>query len=308
MFLSMNGSGFSPARSLFSGPPMSRLLIAVSFLFLLGACTPVRRPQVIAGSIAVPQQWSGIVHIDGDVVIEETAVVHIAPGTEIVFLPPSPGTDRFVDHPHFFGSELIVRGRIHAGGTAAAPIVFRHVDPAAPAGSWGGINLVQTSGSSFRHCHFTQADSAVHSQDSTVTVSCSIFTGNRVAVRFHSSAIAITDNRLEKNGTAIRFHFGAPTISGNLLRENDKGMFITASPADYRISGNAIVASREAQVVLGEEVPDDVNLTGNFWGSVDPRQIEGGFFDGRRSDYLGKVRYAPFLSALPLSPEAACIR
>lgn len=287
---------------------MSRLLTAACLLLLLVACSPTRPPLVITGPIAAPQQWSGLVRIDGDVVIEESVVVQIAPGTEIVFLPPSPGADRFVDHPHFAGSELIVRGRLLAEGTAAAPIVFRHLDPSAPAGSWGGINLVQSPGSSFRHCRFTQADSAIHSQEATVAIACSVFAGNRVAIRFHSSAIAITDNRLERNGTAIRFHFGAPTITGNLLLGNDKGLFITAAPADYRIFGNAIVASREAQVVLGEEVPDDVNLAENYWGSVDPRQIEGAFFDGRRSDYLGKVRYAPFLSASPRTPEAACSR
>jgi hypothetical protein len=285
---------------------MRRLLFSLLLFLCFSSCLSSAPPRLISTEITGNELWSGCIEIDGDVVITENASVRIVPGTQIVFLPPSAGNDRLTDHPHFVGSELIVRGRLLAEGTALAPITFRALDPAAPAGSWGAINLVQSAGSRFSHCRFTQADSALHSQEADVEVACSTFSRNRVGVRFYNSQIKVTDNIFHDNGTAIRFHFGAPVIERNLLRENDKGLFVTSFPRDYRISGNAIIASREFQVVLGEEVPDDLLLPGNYWGNVDPVEIRRHFFDGQDSDYLGIVRFEPFLSTPPPSPETLC--
>jgi hypothetical protein len=285
---------------------MLRYLLPAFLLFSLSSCVALTPPRLISTDITADELWRGRVAIDGDVVIAENVTVRIAPGTQVVFLPPSPGKDRLTEHPHFVGSELIVRGRLLAAGTAPAPITFRALDPAAPAGSWGAINLVQSAGSQFRHCRFTQADSAIHSQEAHVEIACSTFSRNRVGVRFYSSEIKVTDNLFHDNGTALRFHFGAPLIAGNLLSENDRGLFVTAFPSAYRISGNTIVASREFQVVLGEEVPDDLLLPGNYWGSSDPQEIRSHFFDGQQSEYLGMVRFAPFLSTPPPPPASRC--
>lgn len=286
---------------------MLRLLVVfLPLFFYLSSCTVLVPSHRISTDITVDQQWSGRVEIDGDVVISENVVVRIAPGTKVVFLPPSQGKDRLNEHPNFVGSELIVRGRIIAVGSASAPIMFSASDPAAPSGSWGAINLVQSPGSEFRYCHFTQADSAIHSQEAHVQVSCSTLSRNLVGVRFFDSQITITGNLFRDNGTAIRFHFGAPVIEYNLLIDNDKGIFVTSFPNDYRILENAIIASREAQVVLGEEVPDDLLLQNNYWGSSDPQEIRRHFFDGQKFDYLGHVRFEPYLHVPPQSPESIC--
>lgn len=284
---------------------MLRYLLFALLVFSLSSCTSAP-PRLVLTEITDDEFWRGRIEIDGDVVIAENAIVRIAPGTEVVFLPPTFGKDRLTDHPNFVGSELIVRGRLIAEGTARNPISFSALDPAAPAGSWGAINLVQSAGSQFRHCRFTQADSAIHSQEANVEIACSTFTRNLVGVRFHSSQIKVTDNTFRDNGTAVRFHFGAPIIERNLITDNDKGLFVTSFPSDYRISGNAIVASRDAQVVIGEEVPDDLLLPGNYWGSVDPQEIRSNFYDGQESDYLGLVRFEPFLRTPPPAPETLC--
>lgn len=272
-------------------------LLSISFLLLpalvLTSCLGPTALHV-SGPIAEDRVWSGTVLIDGDVVVEEGARLTILPGSDVIFLPPSAGRERFTDHPHFPGSELIVKGGVVAVGTAEKPIVFRAPDPAGPAGSWGGINLVKTAQAFFRHCTFKQADSALHSQESTVDVACSTFERNLVGVRFHSSPITIRNNRFFRNHTAIRFHLGSPTIVHNDLIDNDKGIFVTSHPQGYRIEQNNIVSSRDAAVILGEEVEEDVPMAENYWGSGDPAAIEGSFFDGRRVDYLGKVGYRPF--------------
>ncbi|ALC16148.1 hypothetical protein DSOUD_1368 [Desulfuromonas soudanensis] len=278
----MSLRGFLPCRAIVA------LLCSLPFLT---SCLVASPP--VSGSLEGDHLWRGTVRIAGDLVVAEGAHLVIAPGSEIVFLPPIEGEGEWTEHPHFPGSELIVRGSIAAEGTADKPITFRYLDAAAPPGSWGGVNLVASPHARFRYCRFTQADSALHSQGSTVSVEDSLFENNLVGIRFHSSEISIEHNLLRRNGTAIRFHFGAPVISRNDIRDNDKGFFVTSYPRDYRIEGNNIVGNGRS-VVLGEEVPDDLILAGNFWGETDPARIEDDFVDGRRIDYLGEVLYRPF--------------
>lgn len=262
--------------------------------FLLGGCLGAGKP--LSGTLTGDLHWRGRVMLDGDVVIDEGSRLVIAPGTEVLFLPPGPGRDRLTEHPNFPGGELIVRGELVAEGTAAAPIVFRHIDPAAPAGSWGAVNFGSGARGHFAFCRFTQADSAVHGPEATVSVSQSLFEQNLVGIRFHTSVMRIENNLLRDNDTAIRFHFGAPTIVGNDIRDNQRAFFITSFPRDYRIEGNSIAGSRDYAVVLGEEVPEDVLMPRNYWGDDG---VEAAFYDGRLSDYLGRVRIEPRLEAPP---------
>jgi len=250
----------------------------------------------ISGTLSGEVRWQGRIYLDGDVLFEEGSRLIVAPGSEIVFLPASEGRDPLTTHPNFPGSELIIKGELVAEGTPAAPITFRYLDPLAPAGSWGGINLSQSPGASFRFCRFTQADSAVHSQDSTVHIEESLFENNLVGIRFFSSPMRIENNLLRRNGTAIRFHFGAPLIRRNEIVDNRRGFFFTAFPRDFLIELNRIHGNSEYAVVLGEDVPEDVAMPRNFWGTTDIPSIEGTFFDGRRTGYLGSVQVAPILT------------
>lgn len=277
-------------------PTFPVLTMFVLFLSLLCGCAG-GRGLTVRGELVGAHHWHGRVYIEGDVVIPPGASLDIAPGSEILFLPPGE-RDLYREHPHFPGSELIVRGTVRAEGTRDAPIRIAAADPAAPPGSWGGINLQQSSAAVFRFCRFNQADSAIHSQESAVTIDDSTFTDNLVGIRFHTSDIRIRNNDLFHNGVAIRFHFGAPVICGNDIHANGKGFFITAHPRDYFIEGNRIAFNREASIVLGEEVPENVALPRNDWGMIDQPAIAESFFDGRRVDYLGRIEY------LPLAPVA----
>ena len=272
----------------------SALLVSLLLAFLVAGCQP---PRVLRGELSGDLFWQGTVYLSGDVTLLPDSHLQIAPGSRVLFLPPGPGEDSLQDHPNFPGSELIVRGTLVADGLPAEPITFAAADPEAPAGSWGGINLSGSPGSRFRNCIFRQADSALHSQESTLLVENSLFDGNLVGIRFFGSAIRIEHNLLRNNGTAIRFHYGAPRIRGNRLVGNVRGIFITAAPRDYLITGNEILASHEFSVVLGEEVPEDVELGGNFWRSRDPAVIRRCFFDHSRFDYLGRVLIEPCLVA-----------
>lgn len=264
---------------------------------LLNLCACVSPQASIFGVLRGEVYWKGKVYLDGDVVLAEGSRLILAPGTEVIFLPASPGRDLLTAHPNFPGSELIIKGELIAEGTAQAPITFRYIDPQAPAGSWGGLNLSQSPGASFSFCRFTQADSALHSQESTVSVEQSLFENNLVGIRFFSSQMLIENNLLRRNDVAIRFHFGAPVIRRNELVENRRAFFLTSFPRDFHIESNNIIGSLEYTVVLGEEVADDVPMPGNYWGTSDLSFIVATFFDGRRIDYLGSVQVDPILTA-----------
>lgn len=273
-------------------PHRSAFLFPALFL-LFAACAPP--PPVVTGTLEGTVHWQGEVRLAGDVVLAEGAELVVAPGTEVVFLPST--AEERSEHPYFPGSELIVRGRLRAVGKPEAPIVFRYVDAGAPPGSWGGINLEGSPEAVFRFCRFTQADSALHCRQSKVTVSQSVFERNLVGVRFHDTDLLLEHNLLRQNGAAVRFHFGAPVIRHNDIRDNEKGLFITSFPRNYRIEENNFTGNSPYNVVLGEQVPQDVDLSGNWWGSEREEEIEAGFFDGRIDGYLGRICYRPFASA-----------
>ncbi len=261
-------------------------------LLLLGLISCAAKP-VLRGELHGQLFWQGEVHLQGNLILLEDAELTIAPGTQVVFLPLAPEEDDKYEHPYFPGSELIVRGRIMAKGTAEAPIQFRYVDPQGGPGSWGGINIEGSSLAHFEYSVFTQADSAVHSRDSWVVVENSHFHDNLVGIRFHDTDMLIEKNLLENNGAAIRFHFGAPVICRNIIRNNNKGLFITSEPREYIIENNSFLNNRPYEVSLGEGVRKTVELSKNFWGTQTPETLPSHFFDGRLDDWLGKVNYLP---------------
>jgi hypothetical protein len=276
---------FAPAYLLF-------IILLVAQL-LCSACSPLQSDQ--SNLQSEPIVWSGIVKIDRDIVFPPGSELIILPGTEVVFLQVDPARDTYRRHPNFTGYELIIHGRVTAVGTIDRPIIFRSIDPAAGAGSWGGINLVESPDARFEQCKFIQADSAIHSQKSDVSIENSLFERNLVGVRFHDSEILIESNLFQDNRTAIRFHFGAPVICLNTIRNNERGLFVTSYPRDYHIENNSFLQNRYGNVILGEEVPADLLMPDNYWGMTDPDRIAATFFDGRRDDYIGYIRFEPFL-------------
>ena len=263
-------------------------------VLVLNSCSLVSPPlgQVLSGQI----YWQGEVRLRGDVVLEAGSELIIAPGTKVIFETPRNGEDLYLEHPYFPGSELIVRGRLIALGTAEAPIIFMAADPDGKAGSWGGINIEESPEVHFSHCQFSQADSALHSRQSWVTVEHSVFNNNHVAVRFHDTRLLVENNLFENNGTAIRFHFGSPVICNNLIRHNGKGLFISSEPRDYRIENNSFIDNYPYQVSLGEGVRSAVDLRNNHWSEAVGSALETRFFDGRADEWLGRIEYLPVRS------------
>jgi len=267
-------------------------MVLAALCLMLVACASKRNP-VVQGVLHGELTWQGDVFVAGDVTLAEDVKLTILPGTRVRFMPADTGPDELVAHPHFPGSELIIKGQIQAVGTPAEPIVFEAVDPDATAGFWGAINLFGSQEAVFEYCIFRQANSAIHSWDSQVYIEQSLFEDNLVGIRFNESEILIEHNLLRNNHTGVRFHFGSPVICENEFVDNNVNLFVTSHPRDYRIENNSFGVPAEYHVIFGEEVPEDVNLAGNFWLHENPSAMLDSFYDGRRSPYLGKVLVEP---------------
>jgi len=278
--------------------PGSRLLLPLALLLCVYGCSPAAN-RVLGGRLSGNVHWQGRVDVVGDVELVAGSRLTIDPGTDVVFHPAPPDLDRWQDHPHFPGSELVIYGSLVAEGTAARPIRFRPSDPSTGPGSWGGVNVSGSPMVSISHARFSGADSALHIQESTAWVEDSIFSENLVAIRFHSSEILIEHNLLHDNDSGIRFHFGSPVICNNRITSNRRGLFITAHPTDFRIENNVFEGNEDYDVVLGEEVPQDVSLTGNWWGTTESAELAGRIYDRRRDAHLGQVLVEPLLLAPP---------
>ncbi|MDG5467642.1 NosD domain-containing protein [Deltaproteobacteria bacterium IMCC39524] len=267
------------------------LLLGGLCLLMVGCLSG--KDQTIRGVLHGEHVWQGEVYVAEDVVLEEDVRLTILPGTRVRFLPAEADGGGWIEHPHFPGNELIIKGQVLAVGTAENPIFFEAVDSSAAAGFWGAINLVGSPEAIFEYCVFRQADSAVHSWDSQVYIEQSIFEDNLVGIRFNASEILIEHNLLRNNHTAVRFHLGSPVICENEFADNAVNLFVTSHPRDYHIENNTFGSPFEYNVVFGEEVPEDVSLLRNYWIRETPSTLVDSFYDGHRSPYLGKVVFEP---------------
>ena len=268
-----------------------------SFIFIVAVCLIcygclARSEKVVRGVLYEDQIWQDVVFIEGNVILSPGTHLTILPGTKVLFLEAE-DHGSFNEHPYFKGSELIVRGRITAIGSPEEPIVFAAADSAGGPGSWGAVNIEESPEAIFEYCIFRQADSAVHSRDSHVYIEQSVFESNLVGVRFHDTEMLIEKNLFLKNDAAVRFHFGSPVICENVFTENNVNLFVTSHPRDYHIENNSFGRPLEYHVVFGEEVPEDVKMPRNHWQPTPAGELEELFFDGTRSDYLGRVIYSP---------------
>lgn len=276
-----------------------KCLISLVLISLWGMSLPgclSRDLKVVRGQLEGDLTWQGTVFISGDVTLPEDSKLTLLPGTRIRFLEPDGQITDLIDHPNFKGSELIVSGQLIAIGTPEKPIIFESAHDSSTSALWGAINIVNSSESVFEYCIFRNADSAIHSRNSNVYIQESVFENNLVGVRFHNSEILVENSLLRHNGSAIRFHFGSPVICENQFVHNDVNLFVTAEPKDYRIENNTFGMASKYQVVLGESVPDDFIVPRNYWPELEKSGLIESFYDGRRSDYLGKVLFEPTLT------------
>jgi|GEM_PF-3080555 len=115
--------------------------------------------RLISGDIAQSETWSpgtGVYVVTKDVAVRKSAALVIEPGTRIEFC---------------LGTRLIVHGRLHAKGTADAPITFTSAAREVSFFDWEGVWFVESSGSTLRNAIISRARRGVLIRDSAPTIS-----------------------------------------------------------------------------------------------------------------------------------------
>ncbi len=263
------------------------------------------RDQVIRKDIT----WSGVVEIEGVVVVARPATLTIRPGTTVRFKKKDIDSDGTGD------SELRVLGRIIAEGRSDAPIVFESAEPDPSPRDWSYL-MIYTSGKFNRidHCRFHHAFSGLQVHFSTASVKNSLFSDNYEGLRFGRADLIIENNRFTSNRVGIRFTRmeGPVLIKNNDIYNNRIGIFLVPSGQNIRdffepdrsgsawntghltITGNNIYDNTTYNLSLGEKQIWNLEITNNFWGNNDPAAIEEMIYDHNRDKSLGRVFYQPF--------------
>jgi parallel beta-helix repeat protein len=248
-------------------------------------------------------KWRGEVRVDGIVHVRKNATLTILPGTRVVFGSARLPTED--EHEGFSAPGIKVEGRIVAEGTGDAPILFTSAAVPARPGSWDKILFTFSAGSRFLHCTFEGARYAFHAHFSEISVRRCIFTENEEGVRLGTSRVTIVDSVFTRNEIrGINFRECRNEIRGNLVYENGDGIFLHSKDSASVIRENAIYANRGFNVRLGDLHSEDIDLSGNWWGTAREEEARKKIFDGRSLPGVGAARLSPLLAEPPLAGAA----
>jgi hypothetical protein len=246
--------------------------------------------------------------IEGVVVVGRKATLTIAPGTEIRFKKIDQNADGIGD------SELRVLGRLLALGTAKAPISFQSAESSPRPKDWSYVLIFTSSAiNKIEFCQFRHAFTGLQIHFSTVIVEGCLFVENNEGVRFGRAKLTLADNLIQENKIGIRFTRmeGPVEIRRNQIKRNGVGVFLVPSGQNIRdffqpgrggkawnvghlaIEQNNIYANYDYNLKLGAKQLWDLNISGNWWGTINQEEIRKTIFDKFRDDELGEALIAP---------------
>ncbi|MEK6778389.1 MAG: NosD domain-containing protein [Candidatus Deferrimicrobiota bacterium] len=284
----------------------ANLFAAALFIALSSACAHLPKTADAPPAIVYVERdtkWRGEVRVDGIVHVRKNATLTILPGTRVVF-----GSGRFPssdEHEGFSAPGIKVEGRIVAEGTGEAPILFTSAAVPVRPGSWDKILFTFSAGNRFLHCTFEGARYAFHAHFSEISVRRCIFTENEEGVRLGTSRVTIVDSVFTRNEIrGINFRECRNEIRGNLVYENGDGIFLHSKDSASVIRENAIYANRGFNVRLGDLHSEDIDLSGNWWGTAREEEARKKIFDGRSLPGVGAARLSPLLAEPPLAGAA----
>lgn len=254
--------------------------------------------------------WSGEVTVRGFVVVGRAATLTIEPGTTVRFEKIDRNGDGIGD------SELRVLGGIKAAGLPDRMIRFMSAEASSAPKDWSYVMIFTSPQRNvIRYCEFSGAFTGLQIHFSTATVSDCMFHDNNEGMRFGRARLEIENSEFRHNDIGIRFTRmeGPVVIRRNSIIQNRIGMFLAPSGQNITdffeperggrpwntgrlgIHGNNIHDNLWYNLNLGERQSWNLEVSGNWWGSASPIDIEGGIFDKNRDGSLGSALYSPFL-------------
>jgi parallel beta-helix repeat protein len=225
--------------------------------------------------IAADITWYGDINIKKDVAVLSGTTLALKSGVRVLFSK---------------GAGLKINGKIMAEGEKDKRITFTSLEDK-EAGAWNEIFLEHADGSIFSNCDFEYATWGIHSHFTRLTVEDCSFSNNHGGLRFRSGPVEIKHSIFKSNSTGIRSYMGTAVITENVITNNGIGIFVRERGAGLTIKKNNIFANSEYNIRSGDFNDEDIDATGNWWGSGDPADT---IFDGRKEPGIGKVNYEPY--------------
>lgn len=287
----------------------SLLVALLCWLFMPPAPCVANTPSAL-GNLVLRQDtvWSGIVTIDGVVVVSRTSTLTIKPGTTIRF------KRRDRNHDGIGDSEIRVLGRVTAVGTAEYPIVFKSAESEPAPKDWSYL-LIFTSGkvNTLQYCQFHDAFSGLQVHFSTATVSDCLFSKNHEGIRFGRAKLTLRHSQITQNHIGVRFTRmeGPVEIERNEISDNQVGIFLVPSGQNIvdffepgrtgkpwneghlKISANNIRVNGDYNLKLGAKQLWDLQISNNWWGLATPSEVRNTIFDHQQDPDLGRAIILP---------------
>ncbi len=254
--------------------------------------------------------WSGLIKINGVVVVGRGVTLTIEPGSTIQFKRIDVNNDGIGD------GEIRVLGRLLARGSAQSPIIFQSGEAHPAPRDWSYV-LIFTSGQKnvVQYCQFHNAFSGLQVHFSTAQVSNCLFSKNNEGLRFGRAKLIIKHNIFEQNNIGIRFTRmeGPVEIKFNEIRRNKTGMFLVPSGQNIldffdpghtgkpwneghlAIYKNNFDENEDYALKLGAKQKWNLGIGDNWWGVKNKNEIMTKIFDKHRDSALGEALIEPII-------------
>lgn len=265
-------------------------------------------PVLLADSvISRDTVWQGEIHINGVISVKRGATLTIRPGTVIKFMR----IDR--DRNGIGDSEILVEGRLVARGAAEKRIVFTSAETKPGINDWSYLQfLASDPGNVIEQCQFEYAFAGIMIHFADVRISDCLFRNNNRGLHYNTANLTVEHSTFIENRIGIRCtrFEGDVSITANEISRNDIGVLFVrqhVNAVDFdllnsgkehpRIQGNNIENNRSYNFSLGEGQDRDVNVSGNWWGASQRKEIADLIFDRNEDEKLSSVIFEPYLSA-----------
>jgi parallel beta-helix repeat protein len=167
----------------------------------------------------------------------------------------------------------------------------------------GGSPIISNSTIKDSFCGITFSGNSQGVISDNVISSCSdgieVYSGSPLIER--NLIINNTGNEINGGGGIRIDNIGTtPIIRNNTITQNSVGINLIRSPQPI-ITNNNFISNQKYHIYLysgsGETTTNDINATGNWWGTTNIQTINQTMRDNKNDFNLGTVKFAPFLTS-----------
>ncbi len=247
--------------------------------------------------IAADTTWSGRVEVSGIVFIPDGVTLTIQPGTVVAFGKVSAeykeSAEGAASEVIIPGSGLRVEGRVVAEGKKGGEITFTSAEKNPAPGDWGCIFLDHSKGSVFNRCRFEYSAYTIHAHFSSFDVSRSLITQNEDGSRLGITRASYDHCDIRDNaGKGLNFRQSKVDVRWCNITGNQDGVFMNEKDAACDIEDNNIHGNG-MDLRLGDFHKESVRLSGDWWGTADPKEIAGKVWDKADDPDIGRAVIEP---------------